>query len=235
MLSDDEAMFRDRALADLRHHWSGAYEISEALGVWRAVRLDNQRALVALDPAELRELIAADYAANPVPRQRLRGRPQLDYPRQPRPGLLRVVNRRHTLVEEHHERRHQDEAEPQGLPARRVAGRPVRGRPVRGRGGGGPGRCRGGAGLGMPGWSGSGRGGAGLGVPGWSGSGGSVVRWNAGSRDTVSVCRWEGPRVPGRATGGPLGEQAGAADAVQRVPAPGRRVAGGVHGAGSGR
>jgi hypothetical protein len=78
MLSDDEAMFRDRALADLRHHWSGAYEITEALGAWRAVRLDNQRALVAADPGELRDLIRADYAANPVPRQRLRGRPQLD-------------------------------------------------------------------------------------------------------------------------------------------------------------
>lgn len=68
-----------------------------------------------------------------------------------------------------------------------------------------------------------------------AGNGRSVVRWNAGTRDTVSVCRWEGPRVPGRAAGGPLGEQAGVADAVQRAPAPGRRLAGGVHGAGSGR
>ena len=30
------------ALEDLRWNWDGAYEITEALGVWRAVRRDNQ-------------------------------------------------------------------------------------------------------------------------------------------------------------------------------------------------
>ena len=34
-------------LDDLRWHWGDAYEITEAVGVWRAVRLDNQTTLVA--------------------------------------------------------------------------------------------------------------------------------------------------------------------------------------------
>lgn len=55
-----------RALADLRWHWDTAYEITEALGVWRAVRLDNQVALVAGDPEELRALIIHDYTCRPV-------------------------------------------------------------------------------------------------------------------------------------------------------------------------
>ena len=63
-LTDDE--HRDRALADLRWHWGEAYEITEALGVWRAVRLDNQVALVAGDPEELRALIIHDYTCRPV-------------------------------------------------------------------------------------------------------------------------------------------------------------------------
>ena len=36
--------------------------------MWRAVRLDNQRALVASDAGELRDLILADYANRPVRR-----------------------------------------------------------------------------------------------------------------------------------------------------------------------
>ena len=58
----------DAALADLRHHWGEAYEISEACGVWRAVRADNQRALIATGAEDLRALIIADYAAHPVRR-----------------------------------------------------------------------------------------------------------------------------------------------------------------------
>jgi hypothetical protein len=58
----------DAALADLRWHWGEAYEITEACGVWRAVRLDNQRAVVATEAEELRDLITADYARQPVPR-----------------------------------------------------------------------------------------------------------------------------------------------------------------------
>jgi len=59
-------MDRDEALKDLRYHWGSAYELSEGSGVWRAVRLDNQRALIATDPRDLRGLILADYSSNPV-------------------------------------------------------------------------------------------------------------------------------------------------------------------------
>ena len=60
---------RDRRLsAHLQFHWDEAYEISEALGVWRAVRRDTQVALVAASAGELASLIAADYARHPVPR-----------------------------------------------------------------------------------------------------------------------------------------------------------------------
>jgi len=55
-------------LEDLRWHWGGAYDISEGSGAWRAVRADNQAALVAASAGELHDLITADYAARPVPR-----------------------------------------------------------------------------------------------------------------------------------------------------------------------
>jgi hypothetical protein len=55
-------------LEDLRWHWGGAYDISEESGTWRAVRTDNQVALVAASAGELHALIAADYARRPVPR-----------------------------------------------------------------------------------------------------------------------------------------------------------------------
>jgi hypothetical protein len=58
----------DAALDDLRWHWGDAYEITEALGVWRAVRRDNQVALIASGPGELRDLIVTDYNRRPVPR-----------------------------------------------------------------------------------------------------------------------------------------------------------------------
>jgi hypothetical protein len=57
---------RDEALKDLRWNWGGAYEITEALGVWRAVRLDNQRSLIATEPKYLWELIRRDYKRQPV-------------------------------------------------------------------------------------------------------------------------------------------------------------------------
>lgn len=50
----------------LHWHWGEEYEISEPLGVWRAVRRDNQVTLVAETADELRALIMADYAAHPV-------------------------------------------------------------------------------------------------------------------------------------------------------------------------
>jgi len=56
------------ALKDLRRNWGGAYEITAAPGVWRAMRLDNQATLIAIGPGELRDLITADYTARPVPR-----------------------------------------------------------------------------------------------------------------------------------------------------------------------
>ena len=51
------------ALKDLRRNWGGAYEITAASGVWRAMRLDNQATLIAIGPGELRDLITADYTA----------------------------------------------------------------------------------------------------------------------------------------------------------------------------
>lgn len=59
---------RDSALNDLVFHWGAAYEISEGLGVWRAVRLDNGVTLVAGSPEGLRDCIRTDYDARPVPR-----------------------------------------------------------------------------------------------------------------------------------------------------------------------
>jgi hypothetical protein len=61
-------MWRDVALEALDWHWGDAYEITEACGVWRAVRRDNQRTLVATAPEDLRDLIRKDYNARPVPR-----------------------------------------------------------------------------------------------------------------------------------------------------------------------
>lgn len=55
-------------LADPRWHWGDGYEITEAIGVWRAVRRDNQRALVASEADELRDLIIVDYTRRPVAR-----------------------------------------------------------------------------------------------------------------------------------------------------------------------
>ena len=56
------------ALKDLRRNWGGAYKITGAPGVWRAMRMDNQARLIAIGPGELRDLITADYTARPVPR-----------------------------------------------------------------------------------------------------------------------------------------------------------------------
>ena len=55
-------------LDDLRWHWGDAYEITEAIGVWRAVRLDNQVSLIASDGVDLRDLIVDDYSRHPVDR-----------------------------------------------------------------------------------------------------------------------------------------------------------------------
>lgn len=55
-------------LSDLRFHWGEAHEITEALGVGRAVRGDNQVSVLATSPGELRDEIIADYTSHPVPR-----------------------------------------------------------------------------------------------------------------------------------------------------------------------
>ena len=56
-------------LGSLRWHWGTAYEISGIIGVWRAERRDNGRALTADDPEKLRRAIIADYTAKPVRRE----------------------------------------------------------------------------------------------------------------------------------------------------------------------
>lgn len=63
-------VYRDQALEALDWNWGGAYELTEALGVWRAVRRDTQRTLVATEAEELRDLIIGDYTKEPVPRAR---------------------------------------------------------------------------------------------------------------------------------------------------------------------
>ena len=52
---------RDDALGSLQRSWGEVYEISEALGVWRAVRLLNGRTIIATDPEALHALIVRDY------------------------------------------------------------------------------------------------------------------------------------------------------------------------------
>jgi hypothetical protein len=56
-------------LDELQWHWGSAYIIaSPEPGRWIAQRRDDGQALVADTPDRLRGLIAADYAARPVPR-----------------------------------------------------------------------------------------------------------------------------------------------------------------------
>jgi hypothetical protein len=58
----------DDALADLRHHWGEAYLVHRLGARWVAQRRDSRESMSAAGPEELRELIVADYAARPVPR-----------------------------------------------------------------------------------------------------------------------------------------------------------------------
>ena len=59
---------RAAALNDLDWHWGEAYDLAVTRAGWVAKRLDNNRALVAGSPEELRALILADYTAEPVAR-----------------------------------------------------------------------------------------------------------------------------------------------------------------------
>ncbi len=56
------------ALRDLQWHWGETYQITGSGDRWLARRPDNGRLLVAAAPQELRDLIVADYTAQPVPR-----------------------------------------------------------------------------------------------------------------------------------------------------------------------
>ena len=76
-------MYRDEALRYLQWNWGSAYEITEASGVWRAVRLDNQKTLIATEAPDLRDEIVQDYAANPVARRLTRKRRDAGGPDQP--------------------------------------------------------------------------------------------------------------------------------------------------------
>ena len=63
---------RDDALRTLQRSWAEIYEISEARGVWRAVRLLNGRTVIATNPEALHTLMARDYGVEKVRRQRVR-------------------------------------------------------------------------------------------------------------------------------------------------------------------
>jgi hypothetical protein len=54
------------ALDDLDYHWGEVYDLAVTPGGWIARRLDNNRSFMAETPDELRALIRADYAAEPV-------------------------------------------------------------------------------------------------------------------------------------------------------------------------
>jgi len=56
------------ALADLRHHWGEAYEVSYRNGMYQAIRRDDGSMIRRDDPGDLLEEIRADYAIRPVPR-----------------------------------------------------------------------------------------------------------------------------------------------------------------------
>jgi len=57
-------------LDDLRWHWDSAYLIEcFGLGRWVAQRRDSHATIGAEGPDELRDKIAADYAAHPVSRR----------------------------------------------------------------------------------------------------------------------------------------------------------------------
>ena len=56
-------------LEDLSWNWGRAYDLAVTRAGWVAKRLDNGRALVAASAGDLRDLIVADHAAEPVSRE----------------------------------------------------------------------------------------------------------------------------------------------------------------------
>lgn len=55
-------------LEDLRHHWGSAYLIEKFGRHWVAQRRDSHGTISAEGPDQLLDVIRADYAAHPVPR-----------------------------------------------------------------------------------------------------------------------------------------------------------------------
>lgn len=63
------ATAEDLELAELEHHWGGAYHIGVQDGTWWARRRDGKGGqLTAPDAEALYQAIYADYRANPVSR-----------------------------------------------------------------------------------------------------------------------------------------------------------------------
>jgi len=61
--------YPDEDLADLRHHWGDAYEITHPRrAVWLARRRDDGEILTAIRADALLAKIRLDYHARPVPR-----------------------------------------------------------------------------------------------------------------------------------------------------------------------
>jgi hypothetical protein len=63
---------RDDALRTLQRSWGEIYEISEAQGVWRAVRLLNGRTVIGTGPEALHTLMVRDYGVEKVRGVRVR-------------------------------------------------------------------------------------------------------------------------------------------------------------------
>jgi len=61
---------RDDALRSLQRSWEEVYEVSEELGVWRAVRRLNGRTVIAVSPEALHILLVRDYGIEKVRGQR---------------------------------------------------------------------------------------------------------------------------------------------------------------------
>lgn len=57
-------------LGELQHHYGGAYMLSHPEpDIWLAIRRDDHTTLRAGTPGELWDLIRADSAQRPIPRQ----------------------------------------------------------------------------------------------------------------------------------------------------------------------
>ncbi len=62
------AAAEDGQLEELEFHWGDAYEVAVADGMWTARRRDGKGTLADPLPEGLHAKVAADYGADPVPR-----------------------------------------------------------------------------------------------------------------------------------------------------------------------